>query len=42
MMNGIGKQERRTAQLVLALVIFVAIAYAVTFFKLPVWLPVLK
>lgn len=36
------KRERRTAQWVVALVLFVAVIYAVTFIKLPVWLPALK
>lgn len=35
-------REQRTTQLVLGLVIVVAIIYAVTFFKLPVWLPALR
>ena len=36
------KRERRTVQLVVALMLFVALIYAVTFLKLPVWLPVLQ
>jgi hypothetical protein len=36
------KRERRTAQLAVALLLFVAAIYAVTFIKLPVWLPVLQ
>ena len=42
MMGETKKQMHRTAQLALALVVFVAVIYAVTFFKLPVWLPALK
>jgi hypothetical protein len=36
------RRPSRTAQLALALVILVAIIYAVTFFKLPIWLPALR
>ena len=48
MMNGPGmmdeqeKRERRIVQWVVALVLFVAVIYAATFLKLPVWLPALK
>jgi len=42
MMNEAGKRKRRTVQLVVALMLFVAVIYAVTFLKLPVWLPALK
>ncbi|HEU0234416.1 MAG TPA: hypothetical protein VFQ94_04735 [Gallionella sp.] len=41
-MNEHEKREQRTAQLVVALLLFVAVIYAVTFTKLPVWLPALK
>ncbi len=41
-MNEHEKCERRTVQWVVALVLFVAVIYAVTFIKLPVWLPALK
>ena len=47
-MKGLGaineheKRERRTVQLVVALMLFVVVIYAVTFIKLPVWLPALK
>jgi len=41
-MGETGKQKRRTARLVVALVLLVAIIYAATFIKLPVWLPALK
>ena len=41
-MGKAGKQERRTVQLAVVLVLFVAVIYAVTFTKLPVWLPALK
>ncbi len=41
-MNEHGKQKQRTAQLVVVLLLFVAVIYAVTFTKLPVWLPALK
>ncbi|HEU0188607.1 MAG TPA: hypothetical protein VFQ97_01285 [Gallionella sp.] len=41
-MNGAGKRGRRMVQLTVALVLFAAVIYAVTFTKLPVWLPVLK
>jgi len=37
-----GKRERRTMQWVVALVLFVAVIYTVTFIKLPEWLPALK
>lgn len=36
------KQRRRTVQLVVVLVLFVAVIYTLTFIKLPVWLPALK
>lgn len=42
MMNETGKRERRTVQLVIALMLLVALIYAMTFFKLPVWLPALQ
>jgi hypothetical protein len=42
MMGETRKQKRRTAWLVVALVLLVAIIYAATFIKLPVWLPALK
>jgi len=42
LMNEHEKRERRTVQLVLALMLFVAVIYAMTFLKLPVWLPALK
>lgn len=42
MMNETGKRERRTMQWVIALMLLVALIYAMTFFKLPVWLPALK
>ena len=41
-MNEHEKRERRTVQLVVALLLFVAVIYAMTFIKLPVWLPALK
>ena len=41
-MNEHGKRKRRTVQLVVALMLFVALIYAVTFLKLPVWLPALQ
>ena len=37
-----GKQRRRTVQLTVALLLFAAIIFAMTFVKLPVWLPALK
>ena len=40
--NEHGKRERRTVRLVVALMLFVAVIYAATFIKLPVWLPALK
>lgn len=42
MMYETEKRERRTAQLVIVLAIFAVVIYAVTFFKLPLWLPALK
>jgi hypothetical protein len=36
------KRARRTVQLVVTLLLFVAVIYAMTFLKLPVWLPALK
>lgn len=42
MMNETGKRKRRTVKLVTALMLFVVVIYAVTFLKLPVWLPALK
>lgn len=42
MMDEAGKRKQRTLQLVIALMLLVAAIYAVTFFKLPVWLPALK
>jgi len=36
------RRARRTVQLAVALILFVAVIYGVTFLKLPVWLPVLK
>lgn len=42
MMDETGKQKQRTVQLVVALMLFVAVIYAATFIKLPVWLPALK
>lgn len=42
MMNEPGKRERRTMQWVIALMLLVAVIYAMTFFKLPVWLPALQ
>jgi hypothetical protein len=36
------KRERRTAQLAIALMLLVALIYAATFLKLPVWLPALQ
>ena len=41
-MNEHEKRERRTVQLIVALMLFVAVVYAMTFIKLPVWLPALK
>ena len=41
-MNEPEKRKRRTVQLVVALMLFVAVIYAVTFLKLPVWLPALQ
>lgn len=41
-MNEHEKRERRTVHLVVALMLFVAVIYAVTFIKLPVWLPALQ
>ena len=42
MMDETGKRKQRTLQLVVALMLFVAVIYAATFIKLPVWLPALK
>jgi len=42
MMNETDKQKQRTMRWVVALVLFVAVIYVVTFIKLPVWLPALK
>jgi len=42
MMNETGKRKQRTLQLVVALMLFVVVIYAVTFIKLPLWLPALK
>ena len=42
MMDETGKRKQRTLQLVVALMLFVAVIYAVTFIKLPVWLPALQ
>jgi hypothetical protein len=42
MMDENGKRKQRTLQLVVALMLFVAVIYAVTFIKLPVWLPALQ
>ena len=42
MMSEPGKRKRRTMQLTIALVLITAAIYAVTFIKLPVWLPALK
>ncbi len=36
------KRERRTVQLMVALLLFVALVYAMTFIRLPVWLPALR
>ena len=36
------KRERRTVQWVVVLLLFVAVIYAITFIKLPVWLPALQ
>ena len=36
------RRERRAVQLVVALMLLVAVIYAMTFIKLPVWLPALK
>ncbi len=36
------KRTRRTMQLAIGLVLFVALIYAMTFSKLPVWLPALQ
>jgi len=41
-MNEHEKRERRIVQLVVALMLFVALIYAVTFLKLPLWLPALQ
>ncbi len=41
-MNEHEKRERRTVQLVIALMLFVALIYAMTFIKLPAWLPALQ
>ena len=41
-MNEPEKRKRRTVQLVVALMLFVVVIYAVTFIKLPLWLPALK
>jgi len=41
-MNGTKKRGQRTVQLTVALVLFVAVIFAVTFIKLPGWLPALK
>ncbi len=41
-MNETGNRKRRTLQLTAALVLFALCIYAMTFFKLPVWLPALK
>ncbi len=42
-MNGAAaKRERRTVQLAIALLLLVALIYAATFLKLPVWLPALQ
>ena len=41
-MSGTGKRKQRTAQLLVALMLFVAVIYAVTFLRLPLWLPALK
>ncbi len=41
-MNEHEKRERRTVWLVVALMLLVAVIYAATFIKLPVWLPALK
>lgn len=42
MMSETGKRERRTVQLTIVLLLFVALIYAMTFIKLPVWLPALQ
>ncbi|MDO8262234.1 MAG: hypothetical protein Q7T21_03305 [Gallionella sp.] len=42
MMSETGKRKQRTAQLVVALMLFVAVIYTVTFIKLPLWLPALQ
>ena len=41
MMDETGKRKQRTMKLVVALMLFVAAIYAVTFIKLPLWLPAL-
>ncbi len=41
-MNEAGDRKRRTLQLTIVLVLFALCIYAITFFKLPVWLPALK
>jgi hypothetical protein len=41
-MNKLEKQGRRSVQLTVALLLFVAVIYAATFIKLPEWLPALK
>lgn len=41
-MNEHEKRERRAVQLAVALMLIVAVIYAATFIKLPVWLPALK
>lgn len=42
MKNANENRERRTAKLAIALIVFAALVFAVTFFKLPAWLPALK
>lgn len=36
------KRRHRAAKLTVALLLFVAVIYIVTFFKMPTWLPALK
>lgn len=41
-MDEAGKQKQRVVYLAALLAVFVVIVYALTFVKLPVWLPALK
>lgn len=40
--NEHAKRERRTLRLAVALMLFAGLVYALTFIKLPVWLPALQ